>query len=324
MNKPTTDQQAVTVAQEDREAAANWARDGWPTRNAAAFAAGIVDGVSDSGALVQAFARHRLASVSSASAEGWKLVPTWPTLAMLQAGGDCYGDSMTSDVWSAMLAASPEPVPATNQAGEVERLRAAILPHMPFGFKFDAAYRDAVVERIVGSVIAALATQPATSQEGEVRADAIAKSVADRCQGSRKPGQSPNRYSVIYQAARLGAIEAVATTPKLSALPEGLQAIIEKHVPLGTVIDADARDACVEDIADDIAALAATPTPPTLSEDLREALKPFADAAADYDYHDGQPAFDEYPDASSLPEINDLTIGNLRAARAALAQVKAS
>jgi hypothetical protein len=36
----------------------------------------------------------------------------------------------------------------------------------------------------------------------------IAKRVADKCHGNRKPGQAPERYAIIYQAARLGALEA--------------------------------------------------------------------------------------------------------------------
>lgn len=37
----------------------------------------------------------------------------------------------------------------------------------------------------------------------------IATSVADRCHGKRKPGQAPQRYAIIWQAARLGALEAM-------------------------------------------------------------------------------------------------------------------
>ncbi len=38
-------------------------------------------------------------------------------------------------------------------------------------------------------------------------ANAIATIVADRCHGDRKPGQAPQRYAIIWQAARLGVIE---------------------------------------------------------------------------------------------------------------------
>jgi len=72
-----------------------------------------------------------LASVSSASAEGFVLVPREPTEAMLEAlhrdirikvdPALKIADIMNErEVWSAMLAASPEPVPASIQAGEVE------------------------------------------------------------------------------------------------------------------------------------------------------------------------------------------------------------
>ena len=40
-------------------------------------------------------------------------------------------------------------------------------------------------------------------------ANEIATIVADRCQGDRKKGQTPQRYAIIWQAARLGAIEAM-------------------------------------------------------------------------------------------------------------------
>jgi hypothetical protein len=67
------------------------------------------------------------------------------------------------------------------------------------------------------------------------------------------------------------------------------------------------------------AALATVPDPTHTREgELEAALKPFAEAAGDCDYRDGTPALHEYPDASSLPELNDLTIGDLRRARTAL------
>jgi len=48
------------------------------------------------------------------------------------------------------------------------------------------------------------------------QAEAIAKNVAERCHGSRKPGSSPQRYAIIYQAARLGAIDALAERARLT------------------------------------------------------------------------------------------------------------
>lgn len=48
--------------------------------------------------------------------------------------------------------------------------------------------------------------------EVETRARAIADKVADKCHGSRKPGQAPERYALIWQAARLGALEVIGQT----------------------------------------------------------------------------------------------------------------
>jgi hypothetical protein len=83
-------------------------------------------------------------------------------------------------------------------------------------------------------------------------------------------------------------------------------------------VDDDSK--CPGIVPDDVARLlAALPDPTHTREgELEAALKPFAEAAGDWDYHDGTPALHEYPDASSLPEINDLTIGDLRRARAAV------
>ena len=81
---------------------------------------------------------HRLASVSSASAEEYKLPCDvhLPHAAVIKAGCDLSTLKLAMEYEHrprhfegnprAMLAASPEPVPATNQAGEVERLRVAL------------------------------------------------------------------------------------------------------------------------------------------------------------------------------------------------------
>lgn len=61
-----------------------------------------------------------------------------------------------------------------------------------------------------------------------------------------------------------------------------------------------------------------------------EALKPFAAEAAEYDidygsdYGGSRPDFRMSPDASSLNEINDLTVGDLRRARQAYAALSTS
>lgn len=51
-------------------------------------------------------------------------------------------------------------------------------------------------------------------------ANAIATKIADQCQGDRKPGQAPQRYAIIWQAARLGALEAMNLTEVLRELQE--------------------------------------------------------------------------------------------------------
>jgi hypothetical protein len=134
------------------------------------------------------------------------------------------------------LAASPEPVPATNQAGEVERLREALKPFAKWADWHDGMLVDdssvahgrgelggAASYITVGDLRrarAALATQPATSQEGE-------------------------------EAPRVAAFHAIyGPNADLFEKPEGY--------------------AFASDVA--AAVLAATPTPPTLSEDLRETV----------------------------------------------------
>ena len=138
MTTDTTDQQAVTVAQVDRDEA---------HAIAVAWDAGRYD---EAGQLV---ARHRLASVSSASAESADWIPF------------NYSDT-------------PEPVPATNQAEEViqadrdiaaEFAEAAGLPAL--GQKLKAGWQDAHdFVQIARCARTAFATQPATSQEGELPA----------------------------------------------------------------------------------------------------------------------------------------------------------
>jgi hypothetical protein len=52
---------------------------------------------------------------------------------------------------------------------------------------------------------------------------------------------------------------------------------------------------------------------------VREALEPFSQEAANYDYGDGSgPDLKDAPDQSSLWEVNDLKVGDLRRAREAL------
>jgi len=342
----TTEQQAVTVAQEDRDLLASIIRVAGFSSEADELQQGGSEGnAAQWGGELEAIARHRLASVSSASAD-YVMVPREPTEAMLKAGQAAADDKRwkwcgfgprkpgegldgmlfyVRDAFAAMLAASPEPVPATNQAGEVdvEKIVRRSADQILNGFSWETltgpdnlrARLSMAARQAVHDTLAALATQPATSQEGE--GDALTRRVSDvmnedggcwaACSGCQESdegyvSEKYYPYSPIFHCQPGGGCSECG----------GIGVIWQDGAFLASYGDALSEDA--------------TPTPPTLSEDLREALKPFANAAADYDYADGQPAFDDYPDASSLPEINDLTVGNLRAARAARArtQVKAS
>jgi hypothetical protein len=116
----TTDQQAVTVAQIDVDAAA-------ALDDALGFLTEIERPI-----VVEHFARyrHRLASVSSACADTgvwgkWHKM----TLALVNAihrddgvKTQTIGIEQSYTQALAVLAASPEPVPATNQAGEVAKI----------------------------------------------------------------------------------------------------------------------------------------------------------------------------------------------------------
>lgn len=123
----------------------------------------------------QAFARHRLASVSSASAAKPQAVPVLCDFYL----GDCRRCERRANATNQQepcarpngrFAPSPEPVPATNQAGEValreacERLLLAMTTRALRGRDHVPSMRD---EQTAASALrAALATQPATSQEG--------------------------------------------------------------------------------------------------------------------------------------------------------------
>lgn len=238
----TTDQQAVTVAQEDFD----WLAAAFEQDGATATAAGIRSGetcIINSRTVVDAIARARLASVSSASAEGVDF-----RALLIEAGRNAgaFIDDRASDAFLKFIpeevrlkiervSASPEPVPATNQAGEVERLRAAaervqrrvgewdsLAGHEPRD-RF-AAFGENLRHDAMALVVATLATQPATSQEGE---DAAILAMSNAERAIERPDLPP------LTALRM-------TAPEY----ERLRAMYR--------------------------ALAATPTPPTLSEDLRD------------------------------------------------------
>ena len=192
------------------------------------------------------------------------------------------------------LAASPEPVPATNQAGEVERRDHAreILAQA-----YDNAGRPESADRVRKAwpyaskpdelvaldamiAFAALATQPATSQEGE-----------------------RERIARIIQREEFRPTCTGAALDDICALP-----------PKATHYAA----------ADRI--LTTTPTPPTLSEGLR-ALGQAIGAEIDRQCSIGAGTCGTADDGSGLFEVNaslDLNGFAQAMSRAALAQVKAS
>lgn len=69
---------------------------------------------------------------------------------------------------------------------------------------------DIIAYRVVKEAIPS--TQPAKAVADVLLdcADELATIVADRCHGNRKIGQAPQRYAIIWQAARLGVLEAAA------------------------------------------------------------------------------------------------------------------
>jgi hypothetical protein len=288
----TTDQQAVTAAQGDREAAAKiYELLGFgPCQH-------VIDGVEDDVGVVQIVAQRSaevLASVSSASAErrpDGRAVP-----------GDARtinGDLHFYRAAGWYPAPTPEPVPATNQAGEVEPeavVRVAkALCSLTGSESCSLSWGDWVSD--AKYVLAALATQPATSQEGEARV-AVAKALAghpDSLWDDYEWGDMASyvRERFLEQADLAIAVLAATPTPFTVTSQEGKGAL-----------DAAMRNHCLRygqgetlpphEMADMIGWLmaqaglrapgpiAATPTPPTLSEDLRdipdEVFRKIADA----------------------------------------------
>jgi len=188
--------------------------------------------------------RHRLASVSSASAEGaWKTAvidglicahalkaehesdPRKALHDLIMWEVSVALDPRVSAEAAALLAASPEPVPATNQAGEDVKAQdpAALLAHLQRMPMTEWIWHDA---SMIFATLSALATQPATSQEGEVT--------------------QSDKDCLVSVAASLAC---------------GAQSLAAQQI-------ANYRARNV---------LAASPTPPTLSEDLRAAVAGIAD-----------------------------------------------
>lgn len=144
---------------------------------------------------------------------------------------------------------------------------------------------------LLSEAFAALATQPATSQEGEAR-------------------EPMAHLGVLYTVAGVMAeMLAVGTADDEGDLAEDW--------PLDCRADVNRWQAVIRN------ALAATPTPPTLSEDLR-VLEPFVAHWQPWmDERDENGAY-YWPDDYEMSCFPRVTYGTLRAARAALAQVKAS
>jgi len=223
----------------------------------------------------------------------------------------------------ATLAASPEPVPATNQAGEVETARHYLGKHT-LGFVLTNDERQEIA-RIMASFAA---TQPTTGQESDARAiiQNLLKAIplywamsetdksavrAARSFVATQPATSqegddgePNHSheslgdmvanklgvsggGVDYwriRAAVVRAIESALAPPHAMSqedynLRETMAAMVLEHdaggISLRTMGEARRH----------LSTLAATPTPPTLSEDLREVLD---EARRQLEYLDGR------------------------------------
>lgn len=217
----TTAQQKVTRAD-----ALAFADEAFRNRDITFSQRDVVDMV---GALGTFLSRHRLASVSSASAEpvAWCSPGQLANLMDVDVDGGVYlpiRKTERGNFTMPLYAASPEPVPATNQAGEVERSDDEVIAEFAFLYRAYGLYPDDKLApdalELKRKVLAAIATQPATSQEDEARVASIRKYLAT-----------------------------IGMTKHVSVCREDMEWILDRF----PVCDPDA----------------ATPTPPTLSEDLR-------------------------------------------------------
>lgn len=78
------------------------------------------------------------------------------------------------------------------------------------------------------------------------RAADIAKGVADKCHGDRKPNAAQERYAIIYQAAMMGARSALShpapTNMQLAeAVREACAALVSKDAAMFRNLEQDAR-----------------------------------------------------------------------------------
>lgn len=166
----------------------------------------------------------------------------------------------------------------------------------------------------------------------ETRAREIAEIVANRCHGSRKPNQAPERFATVYQAARFGALEALTTpavAPDVVALVEHLQMQTGYDLEKTSSRAATALTTLAAD-RDRLYTLAkanntlarmngnALDTAKAEVAMLREALEPFAKVAFDI--------ITNRDDDEALADTlaaDRLTWGHLRRARTALARTAA-
>ncbi len=251
----TTDQQAVTATLWLERA--EHCNPVLPTPNSPMFAA--VAEEMEEYAECKVAAITRLASVSSASAEGLfdrrpqtSAIENGPEPSLRQMVRFYYGQHGQVDpdadaaAYLAAFAASPEPVPATNQAGEVATAVELLEQYAGFirgDVKADDLERHPYLP-LIEQTIAALATQPATPQEGETREPMAHLGV---------------RYTVAGVMAEMLAVGVADDEGQLA-----------EDWPLDCRVDVDRWQAVIRP------ALAATPTPPTLSEDLRETIEDVA------------------------------------------------
>lgn len=195
----------------------------------------------------------------------------------------------------AMIAFAAPAVPATNQAGDVERLRVIV----------GRAYRDCGYDCDADSIIAGerdsylrelFATQPATSLEGEALAyryvrgeHAIIESAAYRWSNADGWTETP-----------LFAATPTPPTPRCPCDPDNFA-------------NPDEHDlSCAHCVPD-------SPTPPTLSEDLREAAQAVLDNA---DRPGARMQFGEHDDVWIHHKEVDQTVLDRLAAALVRAQVK--
>lgn len=281
---PVADQPAAVT----REDALAFADEAFRNRNITFSHRDVVDMTGALGT----FLSRRLASVSSASAEGFVLVPRKLDPAMASAGWSRITVGLTNGeqeamerLWSALLDAAPksEPVPTTNQAGEVER-RFWLIVHKPGNVpERKGSWPITEMTKVLREFIAARPDSylhvVTIDRDGvpEVEHGPEALQMADG--RSMSVGRKHNARTLAAHTA------ALATQPATSQEGEGFRAVEDPDHQYAVV----SADYCRPFLAGAYATLeaalraqngkpdrwhiyhrlAATPTHPTLSEDLR-------------------------------------------------------